>query len=832
MTVDSTIRSDLVLAVVDNDDDDDGPGGVGGGPILISDSFDTLKPVPDRPATCSRPPCLKRCASPPASSTFASNDASSENARSVSSPGSFITVSAVRSYPFSLGRGFSDTAAERAFHRSQQHVHFDAGPPESFDAHSAEDYDRSQIECTRDGSDFDLRLSSRCKRYNGEGEEEQDDSADEDADMLTSSSARSMPFGDHGSTGWAFFRPGSVIGSLSAATHNAATHNAAYGAHQNSILPSRGVRCFGGLANKGVLSRSIVADAVAGQLDRSRASLEDDDDFEDAPRIDDLGLNLSNERRNGTDTSAMVDFSAATLVSKSPDATPKPSPSIVPRWTRCTDYFAASSTATANDEQDVTPGPQGDQQLEILLPVVPETASADAITFGATSSRPQLQHTVARTPQSDVAALAKPQALLASPAVSFAPFQETAHLASSANVVMHTGSSPSIAVIDASPSQRETSPSSSAVSLPCSSLTRTQPFASPTLKASIVHDELSDQPASPCEMSEHFLGLRFAAGACESFQSLHSISSPSPISSRCSSVDPWPWTSSSCMSSSSGDSDEGCTSHQDVGIGSPLTMDVDETSGLRSPKDFISDSEASASDLHIRAPQCLTQYTNSAPDRDASIIGARAPVIHSGSMLASSASAASRGSLLSKPHCPFPVLNTAISRIQTHWMERDSSHDSSASSFASSLEADVGGLNGVEGAVHLGRSASVGTKKSKPFSGRRANSTGAQSLAVSDGGVERMRRSSSRQSSLGLPCVPTVRRKSSINETAAQAQDKSVLSASMTPDGVDAPPFAISRRKGPRSSSGNRSMRSCSASSPSIWFSCTSIEDEGALGGF
>ncbi|EPQ26836.1 uncharacterized protein PFL1_05471 [Pseudozyma flocculosa PF-1] len=56
-----------------------------------------------------------------------------------------------------------------------RHVHFDDSPPQQFSVHSGEKYDRRPIECTQGGSEYDMSLPPRCTSYDGE------DDADEAA---------------------------------------------------------------------------------------------------------------------------------------------------------------------------------------------------------------------------------------------------------------------------------------------------------------------------------------------------------------------------------------------------------------------------------------------------------------------------------------------------------------------------------------------------------------------------------------------------------------------------------------------------------------------------
>ncbi|KAN0065227.1 hypothetical protein ACQY0O_001724 [Thecaphora frezii] len=55
---------------------------------------------------------------------------------------------------------------------SARHVHFDDLPPQEFYVHPGEKYDRRPIECTQGGSEFDMSLPPRCTSYSSDDEAE------------------------------------------------------------------------------------------------------------------------------------------------------------------------------------------------------------------------------------------------------------------------------------------------------------------------------------------------------------------------------------------------------------------------------------------------------------------------------------------------------------------------------------------------------------------------------------------------------------------------------------------------------------------------------------
>ncbi|CAO1629682.1 unnamed protein product [Parajaminaea phylloscopi] len=791
-----------------------------------SDTYtsETVQIVPARPATCTRPPCLKRAVGPTISSTPAPlSEQDTRTARSVSSPGYFVTT--VRSYSFSSPRSFSDSRTGRPCRRVEQHVHFDAGPPEAFDTHSAEDYDRSQIECTRDGSALDLRLSSRCKRYNGEGEEDPEDVTDGEADEATEGSARSMPFGSHGSTGWACLRSGSVIVSLSAPPLKTTSS----AEDQGNQLPSRGIRSFGRLSHEGVMSSTsepsdpdeqdmtVTADASSGMAPHSN-------------RPTSL-VGGAGERSRAFDTAA--------LALKSPDATPKPSPSIVPRWTRSTDYFAAPADDDDADDAQSTRAcapfrhDDGDR-LEILSPAVAasgnDTMVADRAAQMALESRPSTRES---TSKDEVEKASREDAF-----APVAPVDCGSHgtplQSLKTNATQHDQGSPVIAVIDASPSIAGHGTAASTARRP--SFSRSRPFISPTLQARSHED---DMVSSPCELPEQYLGLHFALGPSESSQSLQTVSSPSPMSSRCSSVDPWTWTSSSCLSSSSGDSDEGCTSHRRTGVDSPLGDDLgslDALGGLGFSKT-----------IPDRPPSTLVSNASTCSDVRATESGSHSPSpYHSDDAAHVLPTTAKLVGPSSRSHCPSTMLKTALSRIQAHWMERDGQNSSNSSylSSSSSLEDRAGeSACAREGMVRSGEPSTTKSPRSIRCSSRKmressssSNSSDCQSPALSEGGREHISSLSSSSSTCSAFSghIPSPLHDAGSGDPLQKDQEAGVpASGSVSAKGTSK--SSSSRRKSSRSSSSSssrRSSRSCAAASPSLWGACSSIEDEGALGGF
>lgn len=125
--------------------------------------------IPARTATCVRAPCLKRQASVPISSI------TTNLAASRLKPAPIQDRVASNPLPTSFAPPRSLVLRD-----SSRHVHFDDLPPEEFYVLSGESYDRRPIKCTQGGSEFDMSLPPRCSSYNGD-DANGDDANDEDA---------------------------------------------------------------------------------------------------------------------------------------------------------------------------------------------------------------------------------------------------------------------------------------------------------------------------------------------------------------------------------------------------------------------------------------------------------------------------------------------------------------------------------------------------------------------------------------------------------------------------------------------------------------------------
>ncbi|CBQ73720.1 conserved hypothetical protein [Sporisorium reilianum SRZ2] len=163
--------------------------------------------IPARTNTCVRAPCLKRQASVPISSlsldlAYARRDGAPLQDRVASNP---LPTS------FAAPRNLVLQSASR-------HVHFDEAPPEEFFVLSGESYDRRPIKCTQGGSEFDMSLPPRSKSYNGDDSNDDDASSTDDAPTALEPAEEPAPdvgfFHDPTLENWACIKNGTVIASV------------------------------------------------------------------------------------------------------------------------------------------------------------------------------------------------------------------------------------------------------------------------------------------------------------------------------------------------------------------------------------------------------------------------------------------------------------------------------------------------------------------------------------------------------------------------------------------------------------------------------------------
>ncbi|KAJ9477801.1 Ankyrin repeat containing protein [Pseudozyma hubeiensis] len=163
--------------------------------------------IPARTNTCVRAPCLKRQASVPISSIIgdlavARREGNHNQDRVASNP---------------LPTSF---AAPRnlVLHHASRHVHFDEAPPEEFYVLSGASYDRRPIKCTQGGSEFDMSLPPRSTSYNGEDSNDDDASSADDGAVAMEPAEEPAPdvgfIRDPTLENWACIKNGTVIASV------------------------------------------------------------------------------------------------------------------------------------------------------------------------------------------------------------------------------------------------------------------------------------------------------------------------------------------------------------------------------------------------------------------------------------------------------------------------------------------------------------------------------------------------------------------------------------------------------------------------------------------
>ena len=157
--------------------------------------------IPARTTTCVRAPCLKRQVSVPVSSI--ANDLAGNRLEAA------LVHDRIASNPlptsFTAPRNLILQAGSR-------HVHFDDAPPEEFFVLSGESYDRRPIKCTQGGSEFDMSLPPRSSSYNGDDVTDEDAPAPDDASAVMGLAEEPAPdvgfFGDPLLENWACIKNG------------------------------------------------------------------------------------------------------------------------------------------------------------------------------------------------------------------------------------------------------------------------------------------------------------------------------------------------------------------------------------------------------------------------------------------------------------------------------------------------------------------------------------------------------------------------------------------------------------------------------------------------
>lgn len=294
-----------------------------------------------RPIACLRAPCLKKTSAVLTAVAVAGNGASSASESSLSSP----TSSSLSSSPDAQAQHhstatipFSSFAAPRSLAAAvpKRQVHFDAAPPEAGLTHSGDRYDRRPIECTQGGSAFDLSLPPRgaLAQY---AESEASDDAGEVVGGDDGGDNEEREEASKGLAGrmarWSKLKNGRVIASSkstdqgSSSMAHGATQPSSAGENDNACsVPVHGIRSFGGLAGRsGVAEEELTWSGRKSALrDDASNDVDEDDEYE------------------ARDEAFRRAVSAA-LLSKSPNATPMPSPRVRPRWECVASYFESDA---------------------------------------------------------------------------------------------------------------------------------------------------------------------------------------------------------------------------------------------------------------------------------------------------------------------------------------------------------------------------------------------------------------------------------------------------------------------------------------------------------
>lgn len=303
------------------------------------DELDNLPPLlhpdPSRMISCLRAPCLKK----------------QDGLRSGSSSPLLNSADLAQPTPYSY-KGIKTLCGSSP----KRQVHFDAAPPEAGLTHSGERYDRRPIECTQGGSQADLSLPPRgkCPSYAGDADDEACEEDEEEEGENTGNRIGAC-------AKWARLKNGG--GLLAGMTSNLKEYNANLSkaeedeksAKNACSTPVHGIRAFGGLAGQSGLSLAEEKVTLNNDIETHRKqtlqacnkveeavkeigeSLTRDDPIRERMLNDDAPYDEDFESEERHDAFRKAVFAA---LSKDPNATPMPSPSVRPRWECVTSYFA------------------------------------------------------------------------------------------------------------------------------------------------------------------------------------------------------------------------------------------------------------------------------------------------------------------------------------------------------------------------------------------------------------------------------------------------------------------------------------------------------------
>jgi hypothetical protein len=295
-----------------------------------------LHPDPSRLISCVRAPCLKK-----------QNTSGSTSPTLSHSPPAQV-------YSFT---GFTTLCSATP----KRQVHFDAAPPEAGLTHSGDRYDRRPIECTQGGSQNDLSLPPRgtCTLYTGEA----DDEACEEEDESEECKAKRL----QGFAKWSRLKNGA---SLLGASNSFKTYLSSKKENEEQdsnacSTPVHGIRSFGKLAGQSGLASP----------ERVSSHVNEDADEKESLSYDDLADGNASascdDESDGEGRHEAFRKAVYAALSKDPNATPMPSPSVRPRWECVTSYFDPSSegeTAAQENVEDLPSLEQAELSADTPLP--------------------------------------------------------------------------------------------------------------------------------------------------------------------------------------------------------------------------------------------------------------------------------------------------------------------------------------------------------------------------------------------------------------------------------------------------------------------------------
>ncbi|PWZ00241.1 hypothetical protein BCV70DRAFT_107317 [Testicularia cyperi] len=538
--------------------------------------------IPARTSTCVRAPCLKRQASTPVSGSRSPIHAGvAPQDRVISNP---LPTS------FAAPRNFLSTFSGPPI--GPRHVHFDDAPPEEFFVLSSEKYDRTSIKCTEGGSEFDMSLPPRSASYaDDESADDDASSSDERSAARSSSSSQEVPapdvgpFQDPSLENWACIKNGTVMASVG---------------YQPRRQQHSGLMASGKSLHFSALSSLQQASALAAAGDAQKRGGQ-------AASAERVSLPVHGFRSfGGLQNSLSTDIHVQTPSSEevpsvettppavklcSPDATPMPSPSLQKSIGRLSSigYFAA---------------PQGDEAAQSFLGGFEKTLNNqnderrsnfnrnDDVVADRPDSSEDSSDTHASEQSGHMEVLKDAEEILGSPLSSQSTHKRDLPL------MMSTSIPDSHLIPESGDSQ------------------------APPARRVAMERRMADMQLSKSSLLSPIMPCQISANGAVGWTNLLGVTS-SPLSSRCSSVDPWSgissdgdgdgtespsheasWISSNCTSP-----DLAPAEHTHDGFGPKLSPSTSGPSWLETRAKEASAAVASTSLSHVCTP-VLTHQTD------------------------------------------------------------------------------------------------------------------------------------------------------------------------------------------------------------------------------